>query len=359
MLDVQEKLYTIMLFSSSETNIGFFHDMLTEFNTQGYIVFGVESAEDAKACLDSNNIDAILTTDEHSSLRFIKEMVASHLDTPHRPILCIFTNNNIPPSHTELTDIVSPYIPIPFITRQIRHQLEQRQILIHAKQHQDELELLKNAIVRNVSHELKTPLLQVKSAVALITEDDPEDKLSRMAIQATARLETIVKNITLLADSMNGNFGPILVSESLNQATRNLRRIWAHKNAESRIQIELENSLPPVMGDKQGLGIVLQQLIDNALKFSNENVIVRAEKHPDGIQISVIDYGIGIAADKIKQIFESFYQIDSSSTRRYGGTGVGLAIVRLIMEKHNVEITVESKLGVGSSFSFVLPEAIL
>jgi signal transduction histidine kinase len=225
------------------------------------------------------------------------------------------------------------------------------------------MNLLKNAIVRNVSHELKTPLLQVKSAVALLAEDgENTSTLIEYAMGATARLEAAVRNITLLNELLNDSqdaytLSPVLVNEAIQYALRNLRRSWEHKDSIERIEVHLEAGLPPVLADRQALGIVMQLLIDNALKFSQQNVEVLGQRQDDWVLIAVKDYGIGIAPDKIERIFDSFYQIDNSTTRRYGGLGVGLAIVRFILERHKTRIEVESQEGKGSSFSFRLPIA--
>lgn len=218
-----------------------------------------------------------------------------------------------------------------------------------------EIEILKNAIVRNVSHELKTPLLQVKSAVSLLSEGVKDPKLMDYATNATTRLETLVKNITLLGSSLEMNPGPVIVRDAVEYSRRNLRRIWQHKDEVDRIKVELDMNTPPVHADKQGLSTVLQLLMDNALKFSKEDVNIGAAHIGDHIRVWVKDYGIGIPKDQRDKIFDSFYQIDNSATRRYGGTGVGLAIVRLILEHHNSTIVVESEEGKGSTFSFMLP----
>lgn len=218
-----------------------------------------------------------------------------------------------------------------------------------------EIEVLKNAIVRNVSHELKTPLLQVKSAVSLLAEDLGSSKLIDYATDATARLELLVRNITLLGSSLDINPGPVIVRDAIESARRNLRRIWQRKDETERIVVLLENHLPPVLADKQGLSTVLQLLIDNALKFSKKNVEVCAQHSEDSVELTIRDYGIGIAKDQLDLIFDLFYQVDHSSTRRYGGTGVGLAIVKLILDRHNTKVLVESSENIGSSFSFRLP----
>jgi signal transduction histidine kinase len=101
----------------------------------------------------------------------------------------------------------------------------------------------------------------------------------------------------------------------------------------------------------------MQLLIDNALKFGDDKPIkVIGQKRNDGtVYIAVQDEGIGIAKDKLKNVFDSFYQIDSSSTRRYGGAGVGLALVKLILDHHQTDIQVDSQEGKGSTFWFTLP----
>ena len=222
-----------------------------------------------------------------------------------------------------------------------------------------EVEIVKNAIVRNVSHELKTPLLQVKSAVSLLSEDPSNSKLLVYATDATARLETLVKNITLLGSSLDINLAPIIVRDSVEYSRRNLGRIWQHKDDVDRIVIDLHENLPPVFADKQGLSTILQLLMDNALKFSKAKIEVSAEPMGEHVRIAVKDFGIGIARDQLEAIFESFYQVDSSSTRRYGGTGVGLAIVRLILDRHQSQIMVDSEVGKGSTFWFKLPAVSL
>jgi signal transduction histidine kinase len=225
----------------------------------------------------------------------------------------------------------------------------------HKQASDKELSLLKNAIVRNVSHELKTPLLQVKSAVALLAEDVGQTRLIGYATDATTRLEAVVKNITQLASSLETRIEHVILREIIEYVILDLRRVWQRKADISRIQVNVEKNLPPVLADKNGIGTVLQMLIDNALKFSKKNVEVQAVRVGKNVRVSVRDHGIGIARDKLEKIFESFYQVDPSSTRRYGGSGVGLAIVRLILDHHNVSIVVESEVGKGSTFSFELP----
>jgi signal transduction histidine kinase len=273
--------------------------------------------------------------------------------------VCVITNADTPGPHTVEADIVLPEMPAAFVERLLYGEIVARRQQVKHASEQNDVALLKNVLIHNVAHELRTPLLQVKSAVALIAEEDPDGRVHKMAVQATARLEAIIKNITLLSDSLNVTFGPVLIHESIDQAIRNLRRIWIHKYDVSRIVVDIDDDVPPVIGDGQRIGIVLQQLLDNALKFGEDDVYINVTKTEEGVRIAVKDTGIGIAEDQLQQIFQAFYQVDSSITRPYNGIGLGLAIVAMIMEKHNVEVEVQSQLGKGSTFSFILPEASL
>ncbi len=227
-----------------------------------------------------------------------------------------------------------------------------------------EASVLKDSIVQTVSHELRTPLLQVKSAVAMLAEDargaspGGVSVLADHATAATARLESVVQNISQLAASVNVRSEAFRLIDAVNVALRQLGRQWASSGAVERVKIVMDD-IPLILGDRGGVAQVLQQLIDNAIKFSPNGgaVEVVGERCDGGVRVAVRDYGIGIAEDQLGRIFQAFYQIDSSTTRSFGGAGVGLAIAKLILDKMGTAITVESRLGAGSTFSFMLPIA--
>jgi signal transduction histidine kinase len=238
-----------------------------------------------------------------------------------------------------------------------KHEAE----LVAATRTSREASVLKDSIVQNVSHELKTPLLQVKSATSMLAEDaraaspTGTSVLADHATAAVARLESVVQNITNLAASTNVKFEPFNLNDAVNVAIRQLGRQWSSSAAVERIKPKVEN-VPLLMGDRGAVAQVLQQLIDNAVKFSPNGgpVEITAENTPNGMRVAVRDYGIGIADDQRERIFQAFYQVDSGSTRRFPGTGVGLSIVKLILDKMGTSVEVESKPNVGSTFSFVL-----
>jgi signal transduction histidine kinase len=136
--------------------------------------------------------------------------------------------------------------------------------------------------------------------------------------------------------------------------------------------LEAADDAPPVWGDRQWLTQVFANLLDNAVKFSPNGgkitVAIRpvdfrfpgapADSLPEpAVQVSIADQGIGIPADKIERIWERFFQVDGTVRRRFGGLGLGLAIVRSVIHAHNGAVWAESTVNAGSTFHFVLPVA--
>jgi signal transduction histidine kinase len=112
------------------------------------------------------------------------------------------------------------------------------------------------------------------------------------------------------------------------------------------------------MGDAQRLSQVFDNLLGNAIKFSPKGGIVRVHLHPEDkmIRAEIMDQGIGVPADQLDRVWERFYQVDGTTTRPFGGSGLGLAIVKHIVEAHGGRVGVDSTLGKGSSFYFLVPQ---
>ncbi len=335
---------------------------------RSYHIESVSDTSAARAALKDIHPDAVIAPITIETLHLFNDIEANAEDAL-RPLLVLIAESR----KTGLpADLV---LPARWLEQPLLNALKRRGELIliqqklaheigtieaHVEEHKraaKEVELLKNAIVRAVSHELKTPLLHVKSAVAMLSDGNEGDrqKLIGYATEATTRLEGVVKNVTQLAEVLEIRLEPTRASDTIAQALRNLRRTWEHKDHVERVQVDAPTRLPLVWADEGGIGIALQHLIDNALKFSEGEVLVSAQPFETEVVFTVRDHGIGIPPDKVDKIFDPFYQIDNSDARRFGGIGVGLAIVRLILERHHTTIKVESEPGNGSSFSFALP----
>jgi signal transduction histidine kinase len=132
------------------------------------------------------------------------------------------------------------------------------------------------------------------------------------------------------------------------------------KRAEVKLKLSTDDGLPPIRVDLEKLSWVLYQLVDNAIKFTPAGGQVKLwiKRVDSFVTIAVSDTGIGIPQDKLEEVFEPFHQLDGSPTRRYGGTGLGLALVKQIVSAHGSHIQVESQVDSGSTFRFELPLAI-
>jgi signal transduction histidine kinase len=353
------------------------HDVSLYLSNQDYRSHLARSAEDAWNLIRLQHPDVLLAAADNADSFHMFQAIRENLHPDDQPLLVLVTNQPTFENIDTNADIIAVAHPISALEYQLRALIHLRTKNAHLRRENEHLrreldlerqtssglELLKNAIVRNVAHELRTPLLQVKSAVALMAEDVGDmSTLIGLAQRATTRLEAGVQNITLLNELINEGlenraFEAVVLKEVLDSAIRNLKRSWEHKDNVERIHAQMPHNLPPVLGDKLRLVISLQLLIDNALKFSQSQVDVIFRRVDNRIHIAVRDYGIGIPKDYIDKIFDTFYQIDNSSTKAYGGMGIGLAIVRFILERHNAVIEVETEIGKGSTFSFSLPIA--
>jgi signal transduction histidine kinase len=241
----------------------------------------------------------------------------------------------------------------------LRAEDDLRQLCRHLKA----LEELKSNILANISHELRTPITIAKGAIDLASaEDDPAEraKYLKMALDALARLNLIVEDVIEAASFKKGATQPKFDRvDILNLITRVCRDFRPLLNRD-RINLKIVSGpLPPVKGDPELLRHALRNLISNAIKFNRRggSIIIEARSRGEEVEVCVTDTGIGIPEDELDKIFDIFYQVDASPTRRYGGTGLGLALVKEIAEAHGGEITVESQLGKGSTFCLTLPVA--
>jgi signal transduction histidine kinase len=233
----------------------------------------------------------------------------------------------------------------------------------------NEINHLKVDFVSNISHELRTPLAQIKGYIVMMAEgmlgdlDPDQTDAMKSALQATDRLQQLIDDLIRFASAARGELVISASVFSLSDLAQSLVNRCIAKAKRSDIQIAFSVPEQPILarGDVEKLSWVLLQLIDNAIKFTSSggSVIVFVKPHPSRpfVTIGVSDTGIGIPANRIHELFQPFHQLDSSSTRRYGGTGLGLALVHRIMDAHDTRIKVDSVVGKGSTFSFELLRA--
>ncbi len=222
---------------------------------------------------------------------------------------------------------------------------------------------VKSDFVATMSHELRTPLNAIIGYTGLLLDGEygdltPEQRdIVRRVDQGTLQLLELI-NATL--DLSRFEAGPsveprlVQLAELLPEVAAETRVL--HGQSGLRFVSNVAGDVPPLHTDPRWLKVILKNLIANAVKFTPRgNVTVDARLRDDGVEISVADTGIGIPADALPIIFERFRQVDSSTTRSYGGVGLGLYIVQRSVEMLAGAITVESEIGVGSTFRVWLP----
>ncbi|NET15503.1 MAG: response regulator, partial [Okeania sp. SIO1H6] len=265
--------------------------------------------------------------------------------------------------------------------RRLTQNLEQQVALKvfsleQAKQTAETANRTKNQFLANMSHELRTPL----NAILGITEGLQEEIFGSINEQQMKAIQTVessgrhllelINDILDLAKIESGqlelNFTLTTVS-SLCQSSLAFIKQLAEKK---RIQLEMKlpQNLPELFVDERRIRQVLINLLNNAVKFTSDGGCIslevqvnrqqfdsKANKFKKFLRIAVIDTGIGIAPENLKKLFQPFVQIDSSLNRHYQGTGLGLALVKRIVEHHGGQVGVTSEIGVGSCFTIDLP----
>jgi len=254
--------------------------------------------------------------------------------------------------------------------QQSNQQLEQRvkertQELQSALNKLAELNQLKSNFISNVSHELRTPLTHIRGYLDLMNEGSLGDVSKEQALaldvmlRSEARLEELIEKMIQFSLEATGQFTlqvkPAFFTEVVDLALKRAR-IKA-ENRPVTLSVDLGDDRYQVLMDQEKIQWVVMELVDNAIKFTPTDgcVNVGLEKDADFARFHVCDTGIGISSERLSEIFEPYHQLDGSSTRRYGGIGLGLALVKKIIEAHGSKVEVSSEVGKGTLIKFQLP----
>ena len=249
-----------------------------------------------------------------------------------------------------------------------------KQIDQYARDKKMEIETLKvreeyrKEFLGNVSHELRTPLFTVQGYISTLLDGALHDekvlkKYLTQANKGVERLTYIIKDLDMITKLETGDLSLEMETFNIVELVENVFELLEMKASKKKITLTFDMDYKNpilVVGDKERIQQVLTNLIDNSIKYgyfkgttevSIENLI------KNKVIVRITDNGEGIKTTNIPRLFERFYRVDKSGSRKKSGSGLGLSIVKHIIEAHNEKIYVESELGVGSEFSFTLEKA--
>jgi signal transduction histidine kinase len=227
----------------------------------------------------------------------------------------------------------------------------------------ESLERLRRDLVANVSHELKTPITAIRAHLENLADgvETPNTETMQIMLTQTERLGRLVEQLLDLSRLESGEIplrrervsvGP-LVAQVVSEID------VARSGQGVAINPVIAEDVPALDADPERVHQVLFNLVDNAVRFTpgGGTVTISAHRHNGSVEITVADTGVGIASEHIPRLFERFYRVDPARSREDGGTGIGLAIARSVVEAHGGHIRAHSAPGEGSAFTFDLPAA--
>lgn len=230
-----------------------------------------------------------------------------------------------------------------------------------------DIDRLKDEFVSTVSHELRTPLTSIRGSLQLVLDgagavaNDDHRQLLRVALANCERLIRIINDILDVSKIEAGRIQlqrrTVPVDALIRLSIQNVEQIA--RTGRITVVTDAPDGLPPVFADADRFVQALVNLLSNAVKFAPAGTTVRVAAAARGpvVAITVKDQGPGIPPEHMDRLFQKFQQLDSSASRRTGGTGLGLAIAKAIVEQHGGRITVQSALGVGTTFTITVPIA--
>lgn len=352
-------------------------DRITQFNPALVGMIGISS----KAISGANNYGEIFKDEAISNLvtstrENPKQVFSEEFTLPDRR-----TGKAVATSIFREVDIAEEAELSPELRGNLRMDYLGTVILIRDITAEKEVDRMKTDFISTVSHELRTPLTSVlgfakliqkkldESIFPLIQTDDK--KVNRTVRQVTENIEIIVSEGSRLtklinevldiakieAGQMQWNMDNLAITEVIDRAFAATSALFEQKGL--LLVQEIASDMPNVYGDRDRLIQVVINLISNAVKFTERGSITcRVKQDNQSIMVSVIDQGVGISESDQPKVFEKFKQVGDTLTDKPQGTGLGLPISREIVEHHGGRIWVDSELGKGSTFSFMLPIAV-
>jgi len=285
-------------------------------------------------------------------------------------IFKLFYNTNPVNEVTYLLTFI--YFFILFLIIRLTLEIFIRTYIKNEEERRSEINILKDQenyrreFLGNISHELKTPLFTIQGYILTLVDGGAlkdkkvREKYLRRAAKGVDRIISIVKDLDLITQFESGIKTVDRSEFNIFDLVDNVFDLLEFESEKNNISLKLENnnnSLIYVNADQERILQVLTNLIVNSIKYGSDNgytKVIVEDFNKEKVIVRVIDNGEGIEEEHIPRLFERFYRIDKNRSRKKGGSGLGLSIVKHIIEAHNEQIFVKSEIGVGTEFSFTL-----
>lgn len=340
------------------------NDIILQFNTAAEEIFGYSTAEAIGETLGSLIIPDDAVHDHQTAIdRFLKSGVSDVIGR-RRELIAKHKDGRLFPIELSLT-VTETGDGKHFIgfARDITSQKESQEALKEARRISDESAASKTTFLSNMSHEIRTPLNAVIGISHLLGKTTLTDKQERYVYDVQRAADSLLGLINNILDLQKFESGHVELENVVYSLTDLLEelvgRMKYSEGAENlTISLKGEAEIPVwVRGDPFRVTQILTNLLNNAIKFTSEGSVTLYVRLVERgrIEFKVVDTGIGISEESLSKIFDLFIQASSSTTRRFGGTGLGLPIVRQLVELMGGEIQVDSELGKGSRFRIRLP----
>lgn len=251
------------------------------------------------------------------------------------------------------------------LSSELNREKRLREDLVSAYAQLKELEQLKEAFLARVNHEFRIPLVPALLAVDLLSQSiqDPEGRgLCRMLGERLNQLRDLVESLMLFSQLKKPDLPvtptPVHMKNMLTDLIKRYRSEWEER--ELSVELDIEPGTEEYRGDARLTETIFKQLFLNAIYFNHRQgrIMIRARKKDDVIEMVFEDTGIGIPQNQLSKVFDSFYQVADYLTREVGGIGLGLALVKRILETQGGSITVKSQEGMGSQFIVHFPVTV-
>ena len=285
-------------------------------------------------------------------------------------IFKLFYNTNPENEVTYLLTFI--YFFILFLIIRLTLEIFIRTYIKNEEERRSEINILKDQenyrreFLGNISHELKTPLFTIQGYILTLVDGGAlkdkkvREKYLRRAAKGVDRIISIVKDLDLITQFESGIKTVERSEFNIFDLVDNVFDLLEFESEKNNISLKLENnnnSLIYVNADQERILQVLTNLIVNSIKYGSDNgytKVIVEDFNKEKVIVRIIDNGEGIEEEHIPRLFERFYRIDKNRSRKKGGSGLGLSIVKHIIEAHQEEIFVDSKIGKGTEFSFTL-----